>query len=684
MISLKMMSVRWGVALLLGGTALGSSVEAQLVQPAFREAPGDALTRHLRTIAEQPRNVAALTGAGRAALELGDPQAALTFFARAEEIAPRDGRIKAAIGAAFVATEQVHAALKFFSDAASLGVPEAEFAGDRGLAYDLLGNPALAQADYNAALRRREDSDVRRRLALSLAISGNRDQALATIAEQLRVQDRAAWRTRSFILALTGDADGATQAAQSVMPAQAQQMRPFFAALPALKPAERAMAVHFGHFPHRRPPPPGRRRHPICQRRDRHDADACADDPFPCACPGAELHGVAPPDRRGCQSKPAGAPRQLARGALWLAHRGAPSGETGSHERGRTDPACDEARRAHYPGSSRSAAGSRSAQPDRSRPAATSRRHRSDPGYGSHCAFKRISTGGACPDDDAAAPRHRPPARKPDARRADAGRDGSPPDASGSRSVCIGTPGRRRDSRLRSSLGSDRHPGSACRARAGIQVAELAPSAAAVPTPIQRAPSSGILAQPPAAASQPAPAQAAPEPPTALASIADTIATLADQPAPTPPPADAEPKKPAYGPKIETPAVTKVAAKTETERPEPKKPEPKKPEAKKPEPKKSEPAAPKEPSRHWVQIAGGANEAAMNREFSRIKAKAPKLLASRTAWTTPLRATNRLLVGPFKSNTEAQEFVNELAKLDLPAFSWTSPAGQEIVKLASK
>jgi hypothetical protein len=85
-----------------------------------------------------------------------------------------------------------------------------------------------------------------------------------------------------------------------------------------------------------------------------------------------------------------------------------------------------------------------------------------------------------------------------------------------------------------------------------------------------------------------------------------------------------------------------------------------------------------------VQIAGGANEDAMNSEFKRLKGKAPKLLASRTAWTTPLRATNRLLVGPFKTAKEAQDFVNELAKLDLSAFSWTSPAGQEIVKLASK
>jgi hypothetical protein len=72
------------------------------------------------------------------------------------------------------------------------------------------------------------------------------------------------------------------------------------------------------------------------------------------------------------------------------------------------------------------------------------------------------------------------------------------------------------------------------------------------------------------------------------------------------------------------------------------------------------------------------------REFSRLRAKAPKALAARTAWTTPLKATNRLLVGPFKSDAEAQAFVNELKKAELSGFAWTSDAGQKIEKLAAK
>ncbi|HWT12490.1 MAG TPA: SPOR domain-containing protein, partial [Allosphingosinicella sp.] len=91
-------------------------------------------------------------------------------------------------------------------------------------------------------------------------------------------------------------------------------------------------------------------------------------------------------------------------------------------------------------------------------------------------------------------------------------------------------------------------------------------------------------------------------------------------------------------------------------------------------------AQPSHPSRHWVQIAGGANRAGLPREFARLRAQAPEL-AGRAAWTTPLNATNRLLVGPFPSSREAQEFVNRLAQREVAAFAWTSPAGQEIERL---
>jgi hypothetical protein len=82
-----------------------------------------------------------------------------------------------------------------------------------------------------------------------------------------------------------------------------------------------------------------------------------------------------------------------------------------------------------------------------------------------------------------------------------------------------------------------------------------------------------------------------------------------------------------------------------------------------------------------VQVAGGANRTALPGTFARLRALAPALLGSRIAYTTPLNATNRLLVGPFDSDREAQAFVNQLSGKSVAAFAWTSPAGQEIERL---
>lgn len=92
----------------------------------------------------------------------------------------------------------------------------------------------------------------------------------------------------------------------------------------------------------------------------------------------------------------------------------------------------------------------------------------------------------------------------------------------------------------------------------------------------------------------------------------------------------------------------------------------------------------KAPERYWVQVAGGANKADLPKAYARLKDKSPKLFAGQSAWTTPLRATNRLLVGPFKTFEEAQGFVNKAGKESLPAFSFKSEAGQEVEKLSAK
>jgi Flp pilus assembly protein TadD len=722
--STKLKTLRLGLVLLGSGTALAAvPAAAQVQQNPYREDAGTALTRHLRTLSEQPRSLSALMGAGKAALDLGDPQAALTFFARAEEIAPRDGRVKAGMGSAFIAMEQPRTALRLFSEAAGLGIPEYEFAGDRGLVHDLAGDPRRAQADYSLALSRREDDEVRRRLALSLAISGERDKALATIDAQLRRQDRAAWRTRAFILALAGDARGATQVAQSTMPAQAAELQPFFARLSSLSPAQRAMAVHFGHFPEGA----------AAQAAGTQYASAAPAIAAPTQA-GRPDSGQTALGTRRSQPAPSAAPAQ---------RRTTPAPAPRQRDRQEVRSARAQDWAEAY---SRPSVGIPALENLRRRPSSTSRSAQ----LGETAAFR------AQPNQAQALAKAAPPPPAPRPAQTP-----SPAQTLPLPQPTVQTPAPATASALGSlvqGLPADQpaapQPTTGTPAESQpIRLAEATPTAPPVAQPVADAPaqqSPESISLPPSSVATStetppvnAPAQQTLTLPQQLSAdilrpqssarsfedIAAAIAALPGDPgaatsAPSSQPerqqlASVEPNvtlvppAPREEPKLDTPKEAAPAT-PKPEAPKPAAPKPKeeppkeataaKPSAKKEASAKEAPAkeaaagkagakkeapakkeaAPREPSRHWVQIAGGANEAAMTTEFNRLKAKAPKLLGGRTAWTTPLRATNRLLVGPFKTPKEAQDFVNELAKLDLSAFSWTSPAGQEIVKLSAK
>lgn len=213
--------------------------------------PVERLGRFIRVLAGSPRDLNALIGAGTAALDVGDANAALGFFSRAEEISPSSGRAKAGLGAALANIEKPDDALRLFAQGASLGASPADFARDRALAYDLTGDWRRAQRDYALALQTHPDDDEAvRRYALSLGISGDRVRALQVLDPLLRRQDQGAWRARAFIYAMTGDVGQANVVARQLMPApMAASMSPLLSRLATLNPAERAHAVNFGTVP---------------------------------------------------------------------------------------------------------------------------------------------------------------------------------------------------------------------------------------------------------------------------------------------------------------------------------------------------------------------------------------------------------------------------------------------------
>lgn len=557
--------VRRAALVLLGGASLLSATAAlaqprypsgAVVQPLPDAGRGAELRGHLRTLADNPRSLAALIGAGRAAVALGDYQAALTFFTRALGVAPRDARALAGMGSVLIHMEQAQDSLRYFAEAAGAGAPAGEIAGDRGLAYDAVGDQGRAQADYSLSLRSREDPEVRRRLALSLAISGQRDPALRVIADQLARRDRAALRVQAFVLALTGDAAGAAQAARSAMPGAAGALTPFLARLPSLTPSQRAMAVHFGRFPTGGAP-----------------IQVAAAPPPP------------PPPR------PASPP---------------PAARTETRQTAQQQPRPQ----------------ARSPQPDR-QPARIAERPRGTAARG--------------PLSEQVRQRQQP--RPPQPRQP--------------------APAARTEPPVQQAPVATTEVSSSAVAGAGSSQ-PIEPSAQAAPQAQQREARPGF---------------------DEIAALVSRLPGEERTPPPRPDPAPPPPQETRPVQRAERPAASSSTPRTERPAASPQR---ERAAAAAPAPQRrpvQQPVREAHPSRHWVQVAGGADRSALPQTFARLRGQAPALFRDRAAYATVLRATNRLLVGPFPSVDAAQDFVNQLARQNLTAFTWTSPAGQEVERL---
>lgn len=219
--------------------------------PVIREAAGAVELRNaMRRIAEQPNDADALADAGNAALTLDDANAALNFLTRANALRPRNGRITSALASATVRTENPFEALRLFDDAVRLGISERSIAADRALAFDLLGNFARAQQDYNLARTTSVSDRLVVNQAISLSLLGQKNEADGMLLPLLKKNDPAAWRARAFMLAARGDSRESTKVTQGFMDARsAQKMERYLRLMPNLTGAQQAAAIHLGHFP---------------------------------------------------------------------------------------------------------------------------------------------------------------------------------------------------------------------------------------------------------------------------------------------------------------------------------------------------------------------------------------------------------------------------------------------------
>jgi len=250
---------------IFGALALSSGVFAQAVDKSQAETLDQAapaasiiaepagaaqLRAAMRRISLNPSDADAMADAGNAALALGDANAALNFFTRANTLRPGNSRIVAGLATATVRTENPFEALRLFDQAVSLGANERAIALDRALAYDLLGNFGRAQQDYKLARTASTSDDLIIRQAVSLSLAGQKDAADAMLLPLLQPNSATAWRARAFMLAARGDLRESTKVAQGFMDASSVlRIERFFRLMPSLTDAQKAAAIHLGHFP---------------------------------------------------------------------------------------------------------------------------------------------------------------------------------------------------------------------------------------------------------------------------------------------------------------------------------------------------------------------------------------------------------------------------------------------------
>ena len=234
-------------------SALEALDQATPAAPIGSEPAGAAeLRAAMRRISLNPSDADAMADAGNASLALGDANAALNFFTRANALRPGNSRIVSGLATATVRTENPFEALRLFDQAVRLGASERSIALDRALAFDLLGNFGRAQQDYKLARTASTSDDLIIRQSVSLSLAGQKEAADAMLVPLLQRNSASAWRARAFMLAARGELRESSRVAQGFMDASsALRMEGFFRLMPSLTPAQKAAAIHLGHFPTR-------------------------------------------------------------------------------------------------------------------------------------------------------------------------------------------------------------------------------------------------------------------------------------------------------------------------------------------------------------------------------------------------------------------------------------------------
>ncbi len=670
-----------------------ATVQAQtggeIVQP-LPAAGSEELNIALRRLAANARDTSALLDAGEAALKLGDIEAAMGFFGRAEALTPNDPRVLMGKGAAFTRSRRPIEALRLFAEAQRLGVPDSQMAGERGLAFDLVGDSASAQQLYRAGLARGADSELTRRLAVSQAIAGDAKGFEATLLPLLQAGDLSAFRTRAFGLAILGKMDDAVKIVEARMPAEmVGRVVPYLRYMPRLTKAQQAAAANLGYFPragsigtddpgianYARSSQPGGTAAaqlgrasggelPAVTAATGHIASGATAAPVRQPVPTAPKDAVAPPRSSEREIRPSGTIRQQEiRADLARRQRDEASAERQLRQNslvGQTAPAARAASSASAPGATAPGAafvGSTTAAPSSQASSQGSVVGVIDRPVIGPATSSQQSVPGVIDGAVAA----RTPQQITSLQAVPPRQTQAVPSASSTLAINSELP-----AATSPVVSVTRAVGASDTALTGANSQTVAqPSGATIPAvsaPVVQAPAVSTAQ---AGSTTPQGPQVQATPPSVADAFSGFDLTTAATASSTPGAVD----------------ITRIEIPREVEKEE--SPPPPKPVAKaEPKPKpKPEPPKAQHPSRHWVQVATGRDRNALKFDWRRISRSVEGKLDKKGPFVTRWVEANRLLAGPYDSADEAKKVVKELKALNVDSFLFTSAAGEAIEPL---
>ena len=90
------------------------------------------------------------------------------------------------------------------------------------------------------------------------------------------------------------------------------------------------------------------------------------------------------------------------------------------------------------------------------------------------------------------------------------------------------------------------------------------------------------------------------------------------------------------------------------------------------------------PQKIWLQLASGSNADALPTQFERIRSKDRELFNGITGYVAKSPNRVRLVIGPFRGQSDAENFAEDLQTVGVNAFKWSNSPADEIVPLGTE